>query len=42
MKFNKTLYHFQNDILQKFESEVERGDKKIHIVAPPGSGKTIM
>lgn len=42
MKFNKTLYHFQNDVLKKFESEIDRGDKKIHIVAPPGSGKTIM
>ena len=42
MKFNKEFYHFQKDILQKFESERKKGDKKIHIVAPPGSGKTII
>jgi hypothetical protein len=35
MKFKKEFYHFQNDILEKFESEIKRGDKKIHIVAPP-------
>jgi len=42
MKFKHKFYHFQDDILAKFESEIKRWDKKIHIVAPPGSWKTIM
>lgn len=42
MKFKKEFYHFQNDILAKFESEIKSGEKKIHIVAPPWSGKTIV
>ncbi|GAB0174764.1 MAG: hypothetical protein HHAS10_06430 [Candidatus Altimarinota bacterium] len=42
MKFQKTFYPYQNEILSVFEEERKRGDKKIHIVAPPGSGKTIL
>lgn len=42
MKFKKELYHYQIDILNVFENEVSRWDKKIHIVAPPWSGKTIV
>ncbi|OIP53569.1 hypothetical protein AUK10_02260 [Candidatus Gracilibacteria bacterium CG2_30_37_12] len=42
MRFQQELYHYQDDILAVFESEKARGDKKIHIVAPPGSGKTIV
>jgi superfamily II DNA or RNA helicase len=42
MRFQKELYRYQLDILDVFEKEVKRGDKKIHIVAPPGSGKTIV
>ncbi len=42
MQSKLQFYHFQNEILEKFESEIDRGDKKIHIVAPPGSGKTIV
>lgn len=42
MKFNKTFYHYQKDILWVFEKELDSGDNKIHIVAPPGSGKTIV
>ena len=42
MQSKLQFYHFQNEILDKFESELARWDKKIHIVAPPGSGKTIM
>ena len=42
MKFKHKLYHYQEDVLNTFDKEIKRGDKKIHIVAPPGSGKTIM
>jgi len=42
MKFKHNFYHFQKDILNKFESEVKKWDKKIHIVAPPGSWKTVV
>lgn len=42
MKFGQTLYHYQEDILKVFEREVLSWEKKIHIVAPPGSGKTII
>ena len=42
MKTKTKFYNFQNEILEKFESELDRGDKKIHIVAPPWSWKTIM
>ena len=42
MQSKLQFYHFQNEILEKFESEFDRWDKKIHIVAPPGSGKTIV
>ena len=42
MKFNSTLYHYQQDVLNTFEKEIDRWDKKIHVVAPPGSWKTIM
>lgn len=42
MKFLYELYTYQKDILDVFEKELKRWDKKIHIVAPPGSGKTIV
>ena len=42
MKFNSKLYHYQQDVLNTFEKEINRWDKKIHVVAPPGSWKTIM
>ncbi len=42
MQSKLQFYHFQKEILDKFESEFDRWDKKIHIVAPPGSWKTIM
>jgi superfamily II DNA or RNA helicase len=42
MHFSSTLYPYQSEILDIFEKERKRGDKKIHIVAPPGSGKTIV
>jgi len=41
MQFNQTFYHYQKQILQTFQKDLERGDNKIHIVAPPGSWKTI-
>lgn len=42
MKFKYSLYHYQEDVLNIFHKEVDRWDKKIHVVAPPGSWKTIM
>ncbi len=42
MKFWWTLYPYQKEILDIFERERKRGDKKVHIVAPPGSWKTIV
>lgn len=42
MKFNQTFYHYQNEILKVFNKELEKWDNKIHIVAPPGSWKTII
>lgn len=42
MRFNSILYPYQKEILNVFEDERVHGEKKIHIVAPPGSGKTIV
>ena len=42
MKFKWNFYHYQNQILDVFQKELERWDNKIHIVAPPWSGKTIV
>ncbi len=42
MQFSGKLYPYQSEILEVFEKERARGDKKVHIVAPPGSGKTII
>lgn len=42
MRFQKTFYPYQNEILSVFESERKKWEKKIHIVAPPWSGKTIL
>ncbi len=42
MQFKYSLYHYQKDILKTFEKELELWDKKIHIVAPPWSWKTIV
>ena len=42
MHFSWKLYPYQCEILDVFERERQRWDKKIHIVAPPGSGNTIV
>jgi superfamily II DNA or RNA helicase len=42
MHFSGKLYSYQSEILDIFEKERSLGEKKIHIVAPPGSGKTIV
>jgi superfamily II DNA or RNA helicase len=36
------LRTYQNQVLELFEDKIARGEKQIHVVAPPGSGKTIM
>lgn len=42
MKFKWNFYHYQNQIFEVFKKELKRWDNKIHIVAPPWSGKTIV
>ena len=42
MQFSSSLYSYQKEILSIFEKERAQWEKKIHIVAPPGSGKTVV
>lgn len=42
MKFREQFYFYQNDILAIFEKEIQKQEKKIHIVAPPWAWKTIV
>ncbi|PIE85505.1 hypothetical protein CSA08_01685 [Candidatus Gracilibacteria bacterium] len=42
MKFKYELYKYQQDVMNVFQNEININNKKIHIVSPPGSGKTIM
>ncbi len=36
------LRKYQKDIIQNFEEKRCQGDRKFHIIAPPGSGKTLI
>lgn len=42
MRFISKLYPYQEEILNVFEKERGKWERKIHIVAPPGSWKTIV
>lgn len=42
MQFKYSLYPYQTEILNVFEREQAQWEKKIHIVAPPWSWKTII
>ncbi|MDA0842978.1 MAG: DEAD/DEAH box helicase family protein [archaeon] len=40
--FKGTLRPSQEAAVSVIQPQVEQGEKKLHIVAPPGSGKTIL
>ncbi len=40
--FDGTLRPSQADVMQIAEAELHRGERRLHIVAPPGSGKTVL
>jgi len=42
MRFNGTWWPFQLGVFHAFERDRERGDKRTNVIAPPGSGKTLM
>jgi superfamily II DNA or RNA helicase len=42
LNFRYPLRKYQTEILDLVNAKVERGERQIHIVAPPGSGKTII
>ncbi|MBS2003475.1 MAG: DEAD/DEAH box helicase family protein [Cyanobacteria bacterium SZAS LIN-5] len=42
LNFRFPLRKYQKEILDLVHSKIEDGEKQIHIVAPPGSGKTII
>lgn len=42
MQFQGTWWPFQNAVFAAFERDRERGDTRTSIIAPPGSGKTLM
>jgi superfamily II DNA or RNA helicase len=42
MKFSGTMRHYQLLALEAFENDLKTGSKHTNIVAPPGSGKTIL
>jgi superfamily II DNA or RNA helicase len=42
LKFQYPLRRYQKEILELVNIKLERGEKQLHIVAPPGAGKTII
>jgi superfamily II DNA or RNA helicase len=42
LTFRYPLRKYQKEILELVNIKLERGERKLHIVAPPGAGKTIM
>jgi len=42
MCFRHPLRKYQKEILELIKLKFERGDRQLHIVAPPGAGKTII
>ncbi len=42
LKFKHGLRKYQNEILDLVKSKLQKGEKDIHVVAPPGAGKTII
>lgn len=42
LQFRFPLRRYQREILELVRLKLERGEKQLHIVAPPGAGKTII
>lgn len=42
LSFRYPLRKYQKEILELVNIKLERGERELHIVAPPGAGKTIM
>ncbi len=42
MGFRHPLRKYQQDILDLLDTKLERGERRFHVVAPPGAGKTII
>ncbi len=42
MGFQHPLRKYQEDILELLDRKLERGERRFHVVAPPGAGKTII
>ena len=40
--FRHPLRKYQEDILELLDRKLERGERRFHVVAPPGAGKTII
>lgn len=36
------LRNYQEDVLRSFREKLSQGHRRLHVVAPPGSGKTVM
>jgi superfamily II DNA or RNA helicase len=42
LRFQHPLRKYQQEILELIKLKLEKGERQLHIVAPPGAGKTIM
>ncbi len=42
IKFNGTLRPSQEDVVSIANAQLQSGERRLHIVAPPGSGKTVL
>lgn len=42
LEFRYPLRRYQKEIIELVNLKLERGERELHIVAPPGAGKTIM
>lgn len=42
LQFRYPMRRYQNEILELVAGKLARGEKELHIVAPPGAGKTII
>ncbi|HEY9870736.1 MAG TPA: DEAD/DEAH box helicase family protein, partial [Candidatus Obscuribacterales bacterium] len=42
MQFRHPLRRYQQEIIELVNLKLERGERELHIVAPPGAGKTII
>src|SRR5258706_16479113 len=42
LSFRYPLRRYQKEIIELVNLKLERGERQLHIVAPPGAGKTIL